>query len=300
MKVDITSDLHIDMWVDVFRSKNEHKQRKNIKIFVSNLLPDEPADVLVIAGDIGHYNSENVILFEVLRETYEKIIWVHGNHDMYLVSGTSAQKYNHDSFQRLNEMIQLTNAIDGVHYLNGDTIQVGGYIIGGCGAWYDNGYGNEIWGMDDRAFVDKWRNYLNDANYIKVPYTKTEEIDSLIYSDKQKKLLSSIVDICDLVVTHVAPDWTHIPTHYQMPESTFYCFDGRTFLKRMKPNAMWLFGHTHEKHSFQHPLGPMMLCNPLGYPEGTLSINSPELANRKFVTIDLSGLASYDELFLYE
>lgn len=299
MKVDITSDLHIDMWVDVFRAKNDIKQRKNIKTLISNLLPDEPADVLVIAGDIGHYNTENVILFEVLRETYETVIWVHGNHDLYLISPSIEKKYRNDSFQRLSEMIQLTNQIDGVHYLNGDTIQVGGYIIGGCGSWYDNAYGSNVWEMDDQAFVDKWRSYLNDSNYIEVPYTKTREIDSLIYSEKQKKLLSSIVDVCDLVVTHVAPDWTHLPTKYQTPESTFYCFDGRTLLKRMKPNAIWVFGHTHDKHSFQHPSGPVMFCNPLGYRDG-LDINSNGLSKRKFITIDLDKIPSYEELFKNE
>lgn len=297
MKIDITSDLHVDMWVDVFANKNEHKQKKRISTLVSNLLPDEPADVLVVAGDIGHYNWQNVILFKILRETYETVIWVHGNHDMYMISNTTEKKYNLDSFQRLNEMIQLANDIEGVHYLNGDTIQVGDYIIGGCGAWYDNGYGSNVWGMNDRTFVDKWRDYLNDANYIQVPYTKTNEIDSLTYSKKQQALLAKIIDVCDLVVTHVAPDWTHLPNHYQMPESTFYCFDGRTLLKRMKPNAMWVFGHTHDKHSFQHTSGPMMICNPLGYPEGGLNINSDALSKRKFTTIDLGELPTYEEIF---
>lgn len=296
MKVDITSDLHIDFWVDPVHMKNQSKHRELISVLVSNLLPEEPSDTLIIAGDIGHYNNQNVILFEVLKETYKDIIWVHGNHDLYMVSNNIEKKYNYDSFMRLDEMVKLSSEIEGVHYLNGDTIQLGGYIIGGCGAWYDNGYGSSEWGMSDTDFIKRWREYLNDSNLINVPFTRTGEIHSLEYAEKMKAAIDSIVDVCDLMVTHVAPDWTHVPPHYQQPETTFYCFDGREFLKRMKPDAKWVFGHTHERHFFSHPSGPYMICNPLGYPMGQ-DIRSPSLERCKFATVDMDAMTSYEDLF---
>lgn len=300
MTVDVTSDLHIDHWVNPHTVKNEYKQREMISLLVSQLIPDTPSEVLIIAGDIGHYNWQNAMLFEILRETYKQVIWVHGNHDLYMVSGNIAKKFDYDSFRRLNEMIAIANRIDGVHYLNGDTIQVDGYIIGGCGAWYDNGYGKSVWNLTDTQFVDKWRDYLNDANYIQVPYTKTLEINSLEYAAQMKAMLSNIVDVCDLVVTHVAPTWSHLPSHYRMPESTFYCFDGEDLLARMKPDAKWVFGHTHDPHFYQHDQGPYMICNPLGYPDSKIDPIASNPGKRKFVSVDLDPLPSYEDIFTNE
>lgn len=296
MTVDVTSDIHIDFWVNPDSVKSEHKQRKQISLLVSQLLPEKPSDVLIIAGDIGHYNKQNEILFEILRETYKQVIWVHGNHDMYLVSGNVEKQFNHDSFMRLHDMVERSDKMDGVHFLNGQTIQIDGYIIGGCGAWYDNGYGKEVWGMDEDDFLFTWRDYLNDSYYIKVPHTSTKEIHCLEYAEQMKSSIDKIVDVCDLMVTHVAPTWSHIPPKYQMAESTFYCFDGHDFLKRMKPDAKWVFGHTHDRHFYQHEYGPYMICNPLGYPEGK-RIDSPELKVRKFMQVDLDPLPSYEEIF---
>lgn len=72
MKVDVTSDLHVDFWIDV--KKPATKQKKLITEWIAKLLPETPSDVIVIAGDIGHYNWQNKILFDVLRKTYKKEI----------------------------------------------------------------------------------------------------------------------------------------------------------------------------------------------------------------------------------
>jgi len=254
MKIDVTSDIHIDFWINPQSVKSTRKQTNRISSFISNLIPKEPSDTLVIAGDIGHYNWQNLIFLEQCRVIYKDVIWVHGNHDLYLVSSQSYKTYSGDSFNRLNEMIEMSNSIAGVHYLNGNIININNFIIGGSSAWYDNGYGSNEWNMNEQAFITKWRNYLNDANYIYVTDTDTHEIDSLAYSNNEKKILNNIVEECDLIVTHIAPDWTHTPIHYLMPESTFYSFDGRNLLSKTKPNAKWLFGHTHDRHSFTHPI----------------------------------------------
>jgi hypothetical protein len=295
--VDVTSDLHLDFWVNPDSVKSEHKQREMISLLVSHLLPETPSEVLIIAGDIGHYNWQNAMLFEILRETYKQIIWVHGNHDLYMVSNKIEKKFKYDSFMRLSNMIELADKIDGVHYLNGDTIQVGGHIIGGCGAWYDNGYGKSVWNMTDDQFIHRWREYLNDANYIQVPYTRTREINSLEYAEQMKAMLGNIIDVCDLVVTHVAPTWSHLPSHYRIPESTFYCFDGEDLLSRMKPDAKWVFGHTHDPFFHQHDQGPYMICNPLGYPYNKIDPIMSNMNKRKFETVDLDPLPSYEEIF---
>ena len=83
-KIDITSDLHLDFWIDPQNSQK--KQEKMMRRLISCLLPDEPSNVLVIAGDTGHYNWQNVMFIKLLKETYNHICIVFGNHDLYLVS----------------------------------------------------------------------------------------------------------------------------------------------------------------------------------------------------------------------
>lgn len=292
MKVDVTSDLHVDFWIDV--KKPATKQKKLITEWIAKLLPEAPSDVIVIAGDIGHYNWQNKILFDVLRKTYKKVIWTSGNHDLYMISHSIRDQFNGNSFERLGNMIALANAIDGVHYLDGTTIQIGDFTIGGGSAWYDGSYAKEKYKYGDSDIRALWRASMNDANLIYDPRNTLHGILNIFeHANQENAKLDNIYDKCDLVVTHIAPDWHHIVGKYETTTTAFYCFDGREMLKGMKPNAHWLFGHTHDLFYYEHPSGPTMVCNPLGYP-----YNGLDITRRKFKTIELGvPPPSYADIF---
>ena len=295
-KVDITSDVHVDHWIDP--SAPEKKQWKLITTFVKGLVSEDHSDTLVIAGDIGHYNWQNAIFFRVLREYYENVIWVHGNHDLYLVSKKIQKKFNFNSFNRLNDMIELSNNIDGVHYLDGDTIQIDDYIIAGAGMWYDNTYAKNEWGYSEVAIKRMWLDGMNDSNLITVPNTPDSIMDYLEYCKDQYEKLDAIIDGADMVVSHVAPCYQHTPSKYHEPFTTFYQFDGSDMLMRLSDSCVWLFGHTHDMYSYKHPMGVQIYCNPLGYPLYGMNAHNPETyAKRQFKTIELGEMPSYDEVF---
>ncbi|WP_179212510.1 metallophosphoesterase [Brevibacillus brevis] len=81
---DLISDVHLDFWVKV--ENPLHKMVPQIKNFMKGILPDVHHKTLVTAGDLGHYNWQNKILIEELKQIYEHILIVAGNHDYYLAS----------------------------------------------------------------------------------------------------------------------------------------------------------------------------------------------------------------------
>lgn len=300
MKFDVTSDIHIDFWVD---AKNGLAKQANqiTQLIESSLLPNTPSNTLVIAGDIGHYNHQNVILFEILLKYYKNIIWVFGNHDLYQVSNKAAKKFNRNSFTRLDDMISLSDSIDNVHYLNGNIIELDGIKFGGSGSWYDNTYAHVVWGYGKNKTVQLWHDYMNDSNLITLPINSefsdsNGRIDFCKFSIYEKNLLNEIAPECDVVISHVSPTWEHIGGRWNIPSSTFYSFDGRDMLQSMKETSVWVFGHTHSSYKYKSSYGPYMICNPLGYPEGDTIFS--DLTKKAFYTVDLEELKTpYDQLF---
>jgi len=294
MKISITSDIHIDFWVGINGSVK--KQQKTMRLLIEKLLPAEKSDTLVIAGDIGHYNHQNKLLFETLREYYKNVIWVHGNHDLYMISNSVKKKYGCNSFERLEDMIKTADKIDGVHYLNGNIVEIDGFKFGGCGMWYNYDYAMKVWKMPHIQCVQMWNDYLNDANLIKVPWKGIiGKINVEEYFDEQLELLKQVYLKSDVIVTHINPDWENIHAKWRFPESTFFTFDGRGIIKKLDENKMWIFGHTHDKYFYSHPSGCTMICNPVDY-----AIDhwwDRDLSHIKFLTMEVGKLKSYDDVF---
>ena len=92
MKIDILSDVHFDNY---FYGK--YTNDDVIKFYSQIIDFNNCGDVLVIAGDIGHNNSQNIKILKLLKQYYKNIICVLGNHDFYLLG-----KENKSLFKNLN------------------------------------------------------------------------------------------------------------------------------------------------------------------------------------------------------
>ena len=57
MNIDYISDLHLDFYVPSKGGGADYRERT--RAFLAGLLPELCADVLVIAGDISHYNRQS-------------------------------------------------------------------------------------------------------------------------------------------------------------------------------------------------------------------------------------------------
>jgi predicted phosphodiesterase len=296
MKFDLTSDTHVDFWIGIHLSPK--KQEKNMHLLIKSLLPENKSDILVIAGDIGHYNTQNAMFFKVLREYYNAVLWVHGNHDLYMVSNSVKKAFNFNSFERLQNMIDLSSKIDGVHYLNGDVFEFDGTKFGGCGMWYNYDYAKEVWNMTDEGSEALWNRVLNDSNLIRTVHPITgmvSQINNLEYYAEQRQILDSVYPMCDVIVSHITPTWEKLYEKWKVPSTTFYAFDGRDALKNLNDQNIWVHGHTHDNYFYQAEGGCTIVCNPLGYPMEYPGGKVTERA--KFLTIDSENIKSYEDLF---
>jgi len=109
MKIDILSDLHLD-----FYFKLDLISRENVVSFFEPVFTDnqtrEIGNVLIIAGDIGHYNEQNIEVLKIFqKEFYKYIICVLGNHDYYLIDSEAKYTFDNDSFTRVEDMRKLIN-----------------------------------------------------------------------------------------------------------------------------------------------------------------------------------------------
>jgi predicted phosphodiesterase len=297
MKVTITSDLHIDFWINP--NDGAKKQEKLMHKLVQNLMPEEIGEVIVVAGDIGHYNTQNALMFKVLRQYFKHVLWVFGNHDLYMISGKIEKKFNKNSFNRLDDMIEQASKIDGVHYLNGTIFELDGVKIGGTGLWYDYGYAHKVWGKPLNQGMLEWTYIMNDANLIRVPNESgtPSYLDFNIFCNKEKAKLDLIIQDIDMIVTHVSPNWSRIPQKFNTPDSTFWYFDGAELLAKTNPKQIWVHGHTHDKMFYDTPDQCTIICNPLGYPPRQVDITSPKIKENAFLTVDVGNIPTYEQIF---
>lgn len=257
---DAIADIHLDYYISPHQS--EEKMIASFHRFIEELLPPVQQEVLVIAGDLGHYNYQNYRFLLELRHYYKYLLVVAGNHDFYLVSKGGRSRYHMDSRKRLAQMRELAASIENVHYLDGNTIEISDVNYGGTGMWYDFQFSMQKYGLDKEDVYDIWQTYMNDGLYIK-PLGSFYLLD---YFKEQKEKLSAILPQSDVIITHVGPDWSHaMPQTEPDHRNSFYYFDGSCYFPYIE-NKVWVYGHHHTRADYLRH-GCRFVNVALGYPE---------------------------------
>ena len=270
MTIDILSDIHLDFYFKSPMVKDEEVKNLFSHIFTIKHTAT-PADVLIIAGDIGHDNQQNINVLKRIKKLfkYQHILCVLGNHDYYLVDSFSKRYYKNKSLDRVSEMRALINDIEGMYCLDGNIVEIEGIRFGGCDSWYDGEYITKnfdntcsMWNVPkDSYYIDQlWQNSLNDANYI-------ENFDWQQTAIDEKKKLDKIYKDVDVMITHVNPslDPNHTFELYRESELTgFFTFNGEKYL-RDGSMKYWIFGHTHNETEYEVG-NTHCIANPMGYP----------------------------------
>ena len=260
MKVDYISDLHVDFYFEKEEiTIEEFKATKLYEIF-----KDKEGEVLVIAGDIGHYNKQNLFILKAIKEffNYKKIFFVLGNHDYYLLNNLMIEKYNSNSINRINDMKNLCDEEKDIHLLTGNIIEYKGIKFGGTGMWYDGVYLQRLnLRMTKEKVNEIWEDKMRDAGSI----YGIQNYKTLFQIEIEN--LRNCYEKSDILITHVNPSINPSHTHrkYILNElNGFYSFDGDYYLENTKAKY-WIFGHTHKNIEYD-VYNTKVICNPLGYP----------------------------------
>lgn len=251
MTFDLISDIHIDFWID----PSNPTQDIHIEILVKKLLPTSPSNVLIIAGDLGHYNYQNTLFLKRLREIYKHVLLINGNHDLYMISHKQVNTYK-KSINRLNEMIASANNI-GCNYLTGQLIDIDGYVFGGTGMWHDEYYAKKYFNMNSTQIEFLRYKRMNDCRRIYA-------FDRYAFFENEYEKMKMIISDCDVIVSHAAPHIDCLPSDMDDDIKTFYMFDGSELVSQMKPHAVYCYGHIHSNSEVIID-GRRFIRNPLGY-----------------------------------
>jgi len=258
MKIDILSDLHLDHWQKPHRTYVQGQLRREL----TGLLDINPeVEVLIVAGDLGHYNHQAIILLkDIAKEfNYKKIFCTLGNHDLYLISGAQKKQYKNSSKNRQDAWYNYKDPDGIIEILDGNIIEYKGIKFGGAMGWYDGSYMLEP-GMYDVNVIEEWKRTMNDSRLI---YGMGDFYDIFI---QEKPKIEKILD-ADVIITHFCP--LSAPVAFQeqyryQKSSKFYAFDGEKYLKKTDAK-FWVYGHSHGHHEFE-VYGTQCIMNALGYP----------------------------------
>lgn len=263
---DLISDLHLEHWVKSISWKNAILE---MDIFINSILPKETSKVLVIAGDLSDYNDLSFLFLCKIKDYYEYILIVAGNHDYYLMGAKNKELYQNDSNNRLNELKKLLKNLNNVYLLEGDIIEIDGIKFGGCSMWYDLKYGVNVLNYSLTQILDRWESNMSDSHHIQGFVSQIMNM----YNQEDKRL-ESIVDASDVIITHVSPDWSKIEEKFkQSVETSYFYFDGSKYFNNIN-GKIWCYGHTHTKHSYMN-YGCWFINNALGYDYENNILNSP-------------------------
>lgn len=285
MKIDILSDLHLDFWINPHTELVGKKATRTYEKFWEECLDlglrdKNSNDVIVIAGDISHYNHQQISFFKFLKTKYKNILWTHGNHDLYLIRSAIEEKYENNSLNRLNEAVKSCEAL-GAKYLNGTTVDIDGIIFGGGSSWYDGNYSKLLNPdfEDYEQLKEYWKMFMNDYHNIFLPDHNWDDEGYIYYAKEQIKLVEDIILESDIIITHTSPNNNTIHTKYRGKESSgFYTYSSDLLNGGYVKDKIWIFGHTHELVDYTDANNNWYICNPLGY--------RGEKVSRGILTID--------------
>jgi hypothetical protein len=234
MRIRYMSDLHMEM-------------RSSYPVTITSI----GEDVVVLAGDIGVgcWGIE----WAKLAFWGRPVIYVLGNHEYY--------RY---SFRFLPEKARHAAAVSNVHFLENDSVLIGGYRFLGCTLWTDF----ELFGAQARGdAMQTAEQSMRDYRLITYGRSKvTPELTRARCLESVEWLRSTISssDEPTVVVTHMAPTIASKDPQ-RRPDDLTPCFHNAFEDLIQPPVSAWIHGHNHYSTRVAVNGIPVM-SNQRGYP----------------------------------
>lgn len=251
MKLDVVSDLHFEF----LRESG----------FTRYCLPENPSDILLIAGDVvasfGRLSRLSPNLRDVWERFWEELVGAYSK--VYLVLGN--HDYWYSDFGRANEAVKLFCEDEKVKVLNNETVPLQDDLcLFGATFWTH---------ITDPRLKMLVQFQMNDYNYIKVD-DRFLTVDDVVTENEKSfaKLLSEVKVNGDkrfVVLSHHAPSLrSHNVERYGDSKIKFaYCNEYDDVLEEHPNVVAWIHGHDHEFHDYR--IGNChVFANPFGYHQG--------------------------------
>ncbi|MDR3574402.1 MAG: metallophosphoesterase [Anaerolineaceae bacterium] len=229
MKIQVVSDLHSE-----FFASTEQAIEAAVRIL--------PSDALIVAGDIGNYETFPLALQLLARRYYDansdgRMIYIMGNHEFYLSPSALEVTALAAEVCKSVRISWLNNAVETIQ----DQRLVGSTL------WY--------------PFTANFK-MVSDSRYL--PGETIWEQNRL-----SKTFLEEAVQPGDIVITHHTP--LGLLTDSRMSGEIFD-FSGTNLLKLMAERRprLWIFGHQHSTYDFT-VYATRLVCNPYGYHDHILN-----------------------------
>lgn len=249
LTVSFLNDLHVDAWVKW--QPNNEKYENSVRSFVTRLITQgvcDYRDVLIIAGDISHYNKVSMWVIDEFANYFGHVVFVGGNHDYYLVSGQQQRKYKKDSWARKKELYEMTVDIPNATmlgvYRNWFTYK--GFKIGGA---------TMTSLPTSEEGISYYNGFMNDKRYVFNPVEELHGRDMIRYNELSKVGLDIFISHYPLINTY-----SHRSIGTPASNESFLC----KVDELIAPYNF--FGHVHEDNQLYEVAGTKHYTNALGYP----------------------------------
>lgn len=207
--------------------------------------PDNDADIIIAAGDIG-ISSQGV---DWLKTLGKPVIYIAGNHEFYA----------HDYHQTLR-LIRNQCAGSHVYFLENDGFIFQDVRFLGCTLWTDLF-------IEGEKKADALGKTLNDFRRIQFAQ-QAFDVDKFSYLHQRSRAwleqeLAQPFSGKTVVITHHAPSlWSWKDSGHPLKKLA-YCNDLKPLLHEHEITA-WFHGHVHSPADYRIA-GARILCNPRGY-----------------------------------
>lgn len=251
MRLQLLSDLHLET--------QPH--------FRATPAPD--ADLLILAGDIGSYQSGSGLLdddfglgrFSPRRGAgWKRVLYVPGNHE-----------YDGLDFGETHARLQALCGLLGIEWLERRTTVIDGVRFVGTTLWADFDALVPAGADLTQALRQRHKAY-RAANFYLSKNTALQEGRPMLAEQLRalgldcqrwlREALATPFDGATVVVTHFAPSLRSVDPRYGLsPGTAGFC----NVLDDLLPRAdLWLHGHLHCPHDYRAE-GCRVVANPLGY-----------------------------------
>ncbi|VVU94833.1 Calcineurin-like phosphoesterase [seawater metagenome] len=258
IKLDLVSDLHVDQWSHIYKTKYPCGQVKEypFKFALSD------SKYLVIAGDICDNLEDSIKYVNDISQYYEKILFVDGNHEHVYAYPKLFDKKKISKMINNNKVIYLPDN----SYKIKDTV-----FIGSCG-WWDYNDSNP---RNIQNCLDYFKDWIKDfteketLTFINSVIQKSKEEYQYLNSELQKYEKDETVKNV-IIVTHTLPSKKYCDRNDNQEFNTDdFSSQYNTKFKKLlnyRKISHWFFGHTHKQWDDKVD-NIHFISNPRGRPE---------------------------------